>query len=554
MAEMTRSSGGSVRITIPLEISVRLGRAGATLSEGTEASTSIVQRVAEAAAEPVAAQSETATTRIPAPSIALAKPAPARDTAALRQGPLTFRDHFLSLYQSVVAEIAEGAATDKKPSSAGYEAARRDAVSELVLAAERIARRKADARAVSGPTAKPMDIDTSLERMSRLDYAATCAELGWELMKAKVRGDEAGAKLLEQQLNAGSCDPRWGGTITEYMKYFGPFGSRREPLYVTPKTVGGKVITIKSGAKVALLGDWGTGADPALRVLRQVKQQDPDIVIHLGDIYYSGTEAECHAKFETPINEIFERAESRLPVYTLAGNHDMYCGGVGYYALIKRLNKGIKAVDGKSMVQPASFFCLRAADSTWQLLAMDTGRHDYSPFSVTDVVTFVESEEQDWLRERVQEFEGKTILLSHHQLFSAFSQIGGRSATGKLDPVNQKLLGTYQLLAQTGKPIVAWFWGHEHNLCVYQPYSGLVRGRCLGHGAIPVFADDNPYEAIDGIDNPPILVEDTKLTVAGQFYSHGFTVLKLGGNGTAAADYFEVHDSEVRKRYSEVIT
>jgi len=543
---MTRSSGGSVRIIIPLEISVRLGRPGGIPSGGEDASATIVQKVAKAAAEPVARQSEA--------TIALAKPAPTRDRAAFRQGPLTFRDHFLSLYQSAVAEIAEGVATDKKPAGTGYEAASQDAVSDLLLEAERIAQRNTSARAMSWPSAKPADVDGSLERMSPLDQAATCASLGWELMKAKISGDEAGAKLLLQQLDAGTCDPRWADTISEYMKYFGPFGSRREPLYVAPKTVGDRVITIKSGARIALLGDWGTGADPALRVLQQVKQQDPDILIHLGDIYYSGTEAECRGKFETPINETFNRAESRLPVYTLAGNHDMYCGGVGYYPLIKRLNKGIRDVKGRSMVQPASFFCLRAEDSIWQLLAMDTGRHDYSPFSVADVVTFVESDEQNWLRERVQEFDGRTILLSHHQLFSAYSRIGDRSATGKLNPVNPKLLATYQLLAQTGKPIAAWFWGHEHNLCIYQPYSGLARGRCLGHGAIPVFVDDSPYEALDGIDNPPMLVDGTKLAVAGRFYAHGFAMLKLGTDGTAAAEYFQVDDRGLRESYSEVIS
>jgi hypothetical protein len=559
MGEMTRNSGGGVRITIPLEISVRLGRARGTSSGGEETSATIVQEVA-GAAEAIAGQSAATATPVAAPPPAPAMPALIRNRDALRHGPLTFRDHFLSLYQSMVAEIAEGAVTDKKAAAAGYEAATDyeatslDAVSDLVLAAERIAEGNAGARAMSAQSANPVDVDGSLERMSPLDHAATCAGLGWELMKAKISGDDAGAKLLQQQLNAGSCDPRWADTITEYMKYFGPFGSRREPLYVAPKTVGDRVITIKSGSRIALLGDWGTGADPALRVLQQVKQQDPDILIHLGDIYYSGTEAECRGKFETPINETFKRPESRLPVYTLAGNHDMYCGGVGYYALIKRLNKGIRAVNGRSMVQPASFFCLRAEDSTWQLLAMDTGRHDYSPFSVADVVTFVDSDEQNWLRERVQEFDGKTILLSHHQLFSAFSRIGGRFATGKLNPVNSKLLGTYQLLAQTGRPIAAWFWGHEHNLCIYQPYSGLARGRCLGHGAIPVFADDNPYEALDGIDNPPMLVEGTKLAVAGQFYAHGFAMLKLGADGTAAAEYFQVDDRGLSKSYFEVIS
>src|SRR5262249_44965484 len=152
-----------------------------------------------------------------------------RNRDALRQGPLTFRDHFLSLYQSIVAEIAEGVVTDKKAAAAGheaatgYEATSPDAVSDLVLAAERLGHGNACVRAMSAPSAKPVDVDGSLERKSPLDHAATCAGLGWELLKARISGDDAGAKLLQQQLNAGSCDPRWADTIAEYMKYFGLF-------------------------------------------------------------------------------------------------------------------------------------------------------------------------------------------------------------------------------------------------------------------------------------------------------------------------------------------
>src|SRR5262249_41850496 len=144
-------------------------------------------------------------------------------------------------------------------------------------------------------------------------------------------------------------------------------------------------------------------------------------------------------------------------------------------------------------------------------------------------------------------------LLSHHQLFSAFSQIGKRSDTGRLDPVNWKLLDTYQALVATGKSVPAWFWGHEHNLCIYAPYAGLLRGRCLGHGAVPVFVDDSPYDLLSGIDNPPTLIPNTKLSSAGQFYTHGFAMLTLGPGESSVADYFETLDGGGRKIYSETI-
>ena len=66
--------------------------------------------------------------------------------------------------------------------------------------------------------------------------------------------------------------------------------------------MGPKVITIKANARIGLIGDWGTGAVPAKRILRQLKAQNPDVLIHLGDIYYSGTEEECRINFESIVN------------------------------------------------------------------------------------------------------------------------------------------------------------------------------------------------------------------------------------------------------------
>ena len=60
--------------------------------------------------------------------------------------------------------------------------------------------------------------------------------------------------------------------------------------------------------------------------------------------------------------------------------------------------------------------------------------------------------------------------------------------------------------------VAAWFWGHEHNLGIYQdlyrpadwpPPSGqpndvwqtLRKGRCVGHSAIPVATTEQPYQA-----------------------------------------------------------
>jgi hypothetical protein len=85
---------------------------------------------------------------------------------------------------------------------------------------------------------------------------------------------------------------------------------------------------------------------------------------------------------------------------------------------------------------------------------------------------------------------------------------------------------------------VAWFWGHEHNLCIYNDHLGLDQGRCLGHGAVPVFIQDNPYAPMSEIDQPPTLVDKTRLSINNGTFTHGFAILKLEGS-SASVEYFE---------------
>ncbi|WP_162596346.1 metallophosphoesterase [Methylobacterium sp. 17Sr1-1] len=451
----------------------------------------------------------------------------------MAEGPLTFRDPFLSLYQSIAEEVAR-----RSVKTESLEAPPEPA---LILAAERVAA----ARHV-GLTEVPAGGGAALESLTPVEYGERCASLALQMLRAKVLGDHATLARLKDELKAGKCDPGWATTIEAYSEYFGIGGQRRAPLYTTPAQAGEGVLPLKAGCRIGLIGDWGTGAGPAKRLLGLVAAQKPDLLIHLGDIYYSGTPEECARKFEAEMVAAFGAKKTRIPIFTLSGNHDMYCGGVGYYGLIKALNRA-------PQVQPASFFCLRSVEAGWQILAMDTGLHDHSPFGVADAVTFVEADEQAWLTRRIDEFAGRTILLSHHQLFSAFSRIGPKDAAGRADPVNPLLLRMYDGFGGGRDRVAAWFWGHEHNLCIYEPYAGLKRGRCIGHGAVPVFVEEDPYEPLAEVSVPPTLVPRTQLSHDGSYYRHGFAMLTLEADGTGSAAYFEDRDGVAVQTYSETL-
>jgi hypothetical protein len=359
----------------------------------------------------------------------------------------------------------------------------------------------------------------------------TCADLGLQYLKATASGDQAGAAEIKNKIAFSECDPKWSETLDEYAKHFRLGGGLKDVPYVRAAEVGNKVLEMKPNARVALVADWGTGTEIAVNLLKAVKQQNPDIVIHLGDVYYSGTKAECGAFFRQIVDDVFDRANTKIPVYTIPGNHDMYAAGSGFYDLIKNLNTGVQQ-------QPASFFCLRATDGSWQFEALDTGLHDNDPMKVTDVLTFLEKDEEDWHVARIKELPGRTILLSHHQLFSAYSQIGPRDSFLNY-PYNPFLLASYNRFnaAAPGR-IAAWFWGHEHNLCIYKPTPEIKCGRCIGHGAIPVFAENKPYDVPDGLLNPPGLVEGTQLPLKDGCYANGYVMIAFNG-ATAQVDYFQ---------------
>jgi hypothetical protein len=220
-----------------------------------------------------------------------------------------------------------------------------------------------------------------------------------------------------------------------------------------------------------------------------VMKKTPDVLIHLGDIYYAGTAEENRANF---LNLIKATAPN-IPVYTLSGNHDMYAGGKPYYWLLSQLNT---APALQPYAQKASYFCLRSAN--WQILAMDTGLHDTSPLNVASNVTFLDPKEATWLVDKLNNAGGRqTILLSHHQLFTAYGDGVGQGPSGKPLAYNPHL---YSVFGPYLNNIALWLWGHEHNFEFFNPYLGLKKGRCIGASAIPSLVSQNPYGVMQNPD------------------------------------------------------
>lgn len=202
-------------------------------------------------------------------------------------------------------------------------------------------------------------------------------------------------------------------------------------------------------ARVALLGDWGTGLYGAVPCAESIRRDGDrfDLLMHLGDVYYSGTRREVRERF-LGVWPFREDAINR----SINSNHEMYSGGYAYFEeTLARFG------------QESSYFALQ--NDHWLLVGIDVAYLDHD----------VDAQQVAWLEQVIAGAgDRKVLLFSHHQLFSRFDGQGPKLAA--------KLGG----ILASGR-VFAWYWGHEHRCTFYEPdgrYGGLL-GRCLGHGGMP---------------------------------------------------------------------
>ncbi len=210
-------------------------------------------------------------------------------------------------------------------------------------------------------------------------------------------------------------------------------------------------------ARVALLGDWGTGlyGAPVCAATIQAARPAFDVIVHLGDVYYSGTPSE--------IEERFLAHWPRVPGATsiaLNANHEMYSGGQGYF---------VTALRSPLFDQPSSVVAVE--NDHFLIACLDTA------YDCADLA----GDQATWLARLVGRAESrgqKILLLSHHPPFSLFGE--------RADKVVEKLAALL-----TTKRILAWYWGHEHRAVMFDQHEEWqLFGRCLGHGGFPYYRDD----------------------------------------------------------------
>lgn len=278
--------------------------------------------------------------------------------------------------------------------------------------------------------------------------------------------------------------------ITDYLKSV--FHGKYKPFPVYPPGASGiyglKAANGGQAIKIAIAGDWGTGTIESRAVARSMLHDQPDYTVHLGDIYYMGKEEEiranCLGKHANGFTGV-KWPHGSEGTLVLNGNHEMYSGGAGFFTVFMKT----AWMGNPANKQLTSYFCLEAP--CWRILCLDTGYNSVGlpilgAMPLLNKLSFVganarlEDPQIAWLRTLdLQKNIKPTLVLSHHQYFSAF-------------PEDDYTVPAKQLSEFFPNQEIVWMWGHEHRMAIYDKFSlpagGNLKayGRCVGHGGMPV--------------------------------------------------------------------
>jgi hypothetical protein len=300
---------------------------------------------------------------------------------------------------------------------------------------------------------------------------------------------------------------------------------------------------LPESVSIGIVGDWGTGVDakyagrnPAQKVMHSLLSKKVDYIVHLGDVYYSGTPD--NPTF-LPGNEELDQfvrcwPRGRKPgsSYTLNSNHEMYSLGRGYFgnaladANFKHQNK-------------TSYFLLQNAH--WQIFGLD------SAYASPDRATFMDGAldpAQIAFLKKARDPKRRSIVMTHHNPLSVY----GKTTNRLWAQVEQGF---------SGRQPDYWYWGHIHNGIVYKcegrsPVArNATRARCIGHSAIPFgFAWGltkpetlraaapgalptafQPIDTVDYFAHEPV--------PRSPYIKNGYAVLRLSGAGISEEIYDE---------------
>lgn len=235
---------------------------------------------------------------------------------------------------------------------------------------------------------------------------------------------------------------------------------------------------IPNTCKIILLCDWAIGTKQAYDVISKINKLNPDYLIYLGDVYYSGTKNDYDTNFFKPL----ENLNKSTKIFFIPGNHDYYSGSKGIYYCLDKIG------------QNATYFSIY--NDYFQFEGFDTGYNDSNTFNGSNLLnksnytnTYIVEKENEWHSHRInvaRELKRKIIFLTHHPPIT----YNDPQYYDLTIPARPTIPINYQLLDQVYnhiEDINLWFFGHIHGFNVFENYNykdKTIKGcRLIGNGS-----------------------------------------------------------------------
>jgi hypothetical protein len=313
-------------------------------------------------------------------------------------------------------------------------------------------------------------------------------------------------------------DPGWAESFAVYLESLLPIFGGKHPFSTNPQT-----IQIASDQlSIAIAGDWGTGdwrtasnPAPSTDVRSHMAFLQPDITIHLGDVYYAGTSDEEQHEL------VLLWPAGRSGTFTLNSNHEMYSGAKPYFQVIAKAPFAQQA--------GCSYFALETPH--WVILGLDSAYFSPELGLYMDGMLYPEGQpnaQNDFLKQKAADAQaqGKNlILLTHHN---------GLDDTGTTP---NSLFNQVTSAFPNGGGPAYWYWGHQHFAAVYKPQGpGGTLCRCCGHGALPWGQASTLANSANVLWHENRSANDPDIP---QRVFNGFALLKLDGPNIQESFYDE---------------
>ncbi|MGJ4931802.1 hypothetical protein ACQR1I_32245 [Bradyrhizobium sp. HKCCYLS2038] len=250
----------------------------------------------------------------------------------------------------------------------------------------------------------------------------------------------------------------------------------------TPPFTVGNTVQIPDSANLALLGDWGGANAPALAVGAAAKAAD--YLIHLGDVYYAGTNGDdiLDPIESTNFVEVWPGAAGKS--FALNSNHEMYAHATGY-SLTTLAAPAFASQGGNCFALTNNAFRIVGLDSAYY--APDNQLKDFPGYMIGSLGDPQGAQIQFLQNQIARLGSGQSlILLTHHNGLNLDGSVPTAADAAYL--LWQQVTQVLQQIPSGASRNVVWYWGHQHAAAVYnaQQINGItITPRCCGHGCIP---------------------------------------------------------------------